>query len=229
LELSVLQAIVERMARAANKAGVLLVTGDTKVVEKGHGDGIYINTSGFGLIPDGVNIAPQNAKAGDVILLSGTIGSHGIAVLSQREGLAFETEIRSDSAPLNGLVENMLVVTNDIHVLRDPTRVVVASALNEIAQAAKLGICIEEDKVPVEAAVHSACEMLGLDPLYIANEGKLLAIVPEDVMQKDEFGLSAAVIGRVVREHQGLVVAKTVLGASRLVDMQVGEQLPRIC
>lgn len=236
LELAVLQEIVGRMASAAEKAGVSLVTGDTKVVEKGHGDGIYINTSGIGFIPEGINIAPQNARQGDVILLSGAIGNHGMAVLSRREGLAFETEIRSDSAALNGLVEKMLQRSKDIHVLRDPTRGGLASSLNEIAQASKLGICIEESKIPVDTAVHSACEMLGLDPLYIANEGKLLAIVPEELadslletMRADELGRDAVRIGRVVAEHRGLVVAKTILGASRLVDMQVGEQLPRIC
>jgi hydrogenase expression/formation protein HypE len=236
LELAVLQEIVERMALAAETAGVLLVTGDTKVVEKGHGDGIYINTSGIGLVPEGVNIAPQNAQEGDVILLSGTIGNHGMAVLSKREGLAFETEIRSDSAALNGLVEKMLQHSKAIHVLRDPTRGGLASSLNEIAQVSKIGICIEESKIPVEPAVHSACEMLGLDPLYIANEGKLLAIVPEaiadsllETMREHELGCDALQIGHVVAEHRGLVVAKTALGASRLVDMQVGEQLPRIC
>jgi hydrogenase expression/formation protein HypE len=236
LPLATLHEIVQRMAEAAQKAGVLLVTGDTKVVENGHGDGVYINTSGIGIIPDGVNIAPQNAQVGDVVLLSGTIGNHGMAVLSQREGLAFESEIISDSAALNGLVETMLVVTKNIHVLRDPTRGGVASSLNEIAQAAQVGICIEETKIPVEPAVRSACEMLGMDALYIANEGKLLAIVPENeadrllaAMRQHPLGRDAVAIGRVVAEHRGLLVAKTALGATRLVDMQVGEQLPRIC
>ena len=236
LPLPTLHEIVERMAEAAQKAGVLLVTGDTKVVEKGHGDGVYINTSGIGVVPEGVNIAPQNAQIGDVVLLSGTIGNHGMAVMSQREGLEFETEIVSDSAALNGLVETMLAITSDIHVLRDPTRGGVASSLNEIAQAAHVGICIEETKIPVESAVRSACEMLGMDALYVANEGKLLAIVPEHeadrllaVMQQHPLGRDATMIGRIVAEHHGMLVAKTALGATRLVDMQVGEQLPRIC
>lgn len=236
LALETLHRIVQDMALAAKKAGVMLVTGDTKVVEKGHGDGVYINTSGIGIIPEGVNIAPQNAQIGDVVLLSGTIGNHGMAVMSQREGLAFETAICSDSAALNGLVEKMLAVTKDIHVLRDPTRGGVASALNEIAQASRLGICIEETKIPVEPAVQAACEMLGMDALYVANEGKLLAIVPEKeadrllaVMREDELGRDAVAIGRVVAENRGLLFMKTALGATRLVDMQVGEQLPRIC
>jgi hydrogenase expression/formation protein HypE len=236
LELSILHEVIQRMAQAAQNAGVLLVTGDTKVVENGHGDGVYINTSGIGLVPEDVNIAPQNAREGDVVLLSGTIGNHGIAVLSQREGLAFETEICSDCASLNSLVDAMLSVTKDIHVLRDPTRGGVASSLNEIAQASKLGISIEETKIPVEPAVQSACEMLGMDPLYIANEGKLLAIVPEseayrllEIMRKHPLGTQAVAIGRLVADHPGMLVAKTALGATRLVDMQVGEQLPRIC
>jgi hydrogenase expression/formation protein HypE len=236
LPLTTLHEIVERMADAAQKAGVLLVTGDTKVVENGHGDGVYINTSGIGIIPEGVNIAPQNAQVGDVVLLSGTIGNHGMAVLSQREGLEFETKIVSDSAALNGLVETMLSLTKNIHVLRDPTRGGVASSLNEIAQAAQVGICIEETKIPVEPAVRSACEMLGMDALYIANEGKLLAIVPEHeadrllaAMRQHPLGQNSVAIGRVVSEHRGLLTAKTALGATRLVDMQVGEQLPRIC
>jgi hydrogenase expression/formation protein HypE len=236
LELAVLHEIVQRMARAAETAGVMLVTGDTKVVEAGHGDGIYINTSGIGLVHEAVNIAPQNAREGDIVLLSGTIGNHGMAVLSKREGLAFETEICSDSAALNGLLETMLAVTSEIHVLRDPTRGGVASSLNEIAQAAQIGICIEETRLPIDDAVRSACEMLGMDALYIANEGKLLAIVPEkqadkllDAMRQHPLGRDAVAIGRVLNEHAGLLVAKTALGATRLVDMQVGEQLPRIC
>lgn len=236
LPLATLHEIVQEMAKAAQKAGVLLVTGDTKVVEKGHGDGVYINTSGIGIIPDGVNIAPQNAEIGDVVLLSGTIGNHGMAVMSQREGLAFETEIRSDSAALNGLVATMLNVSKGIHVLRDPTRGGVATSLNEIAQASNLGICIEETEIPVETAVRSACEMLGMDALYVANEGKLLAIVPAseaelliDAMRRHPLGRDTVAIGTIVGAHHGLVVMKTALGATRLVDMQIGEQLPRIC
>lgn len=236
LPLAVLGSIVEQMAAAAKNAGVVLVTGDTKVVEKGHGDGIYICTSGIGVVPEGVNIAPQNAKVGDVVIVSGTVGDHGMAVMSVREGLQFETEMQSDSAPLNGLVQRILDVSKDVHVLRDPTRGGVASALNEIAQASQNGIIIEENTIPVQMGVRSACELLGLDPLYVANEGKLIAIVPETVaevvlkaMHNHPYGQNAVIIGRVVDQHSGMVVMKTALGSTRIVDMQVGEQLPRIC
>jgi hydrogenase expression/formation protein HypE len=236
LPLDTLGQIAQEMAKAAREAGVTLVTGDTKVVEKGHGDGVYINTSGIGLIPDGVNIAPGNARVGDVVIVSGTIGDHGMAILSVREGLEFDTLIQSDSAALNGLVAAMLAVTPDIHVLRDPTRGGVASSLNEIAQASRVGIAIQETAVPVRPAVRAACELLGLDPLHVANEGKLIAIVPEAeadrllaAMRAHPLGADAVVIGRVVDQHPGMLVAKTALGATRVVDMQVGEQLPRIC
>ncbi|MCC6803366.1 MAG: hydrogenase expression/formation protein HypE [Anaerolineae bacterium] len=236
MPINLLAQIAERMGAAARRAGVRVVTGDTKVVEKGHGDGVFINTSGLGFIPEGVHIAPDQAKPGDVVLVSGTIGDHGMAVMSAREGLAFDTTIESDCAPLGDLVAAMLAVTPDIHVLRDPTRGGVASSLNEIAGSAGVGIVIEENRLPVKPAVQSACEMLGMDPLYVANEGKLLAIVPPsrveavlDAMRAHPLGHDAAIIGRIVEEHPGLLAAKTALGATRIVDMQVGEQLPRIC
>ena len=236
LPLATLGAIVDSMAAAAQKAGVRLITGDTKVVDKGHGDGVYINTSGVGVIPEGVHIGPHRAQPGDVVILSGTIGDHGMAVMSVREGLAFETTIESDTAALNHLVAAMLAVTNDIHVLRDPTRGGVASTLNEIAQSSQVGIVLDERKLPVKTAVRSACELLGMDPLFVANEGKLLAIVPAAAaeavlaaMQAHPLGEEAAVIGQVVSQHPGMLVAKTGIGATRVVAMQIGEQLPRIC
>jgi len=214
----------------------MLVTGDTRVVERGHGDGVFINTSGIGLIPPGIEIAPQRARPGDAILLSGEIGLHGVAILSVREGLDFELPIVSDTAALNGLVGAMLAVTSEIHVLRDPTRGGVASTLNEIARAAGVGIEYEEGRLPVPQAVQSACEMLGMDPIYVANEGKLVAIVPEaaaepllEAMRRHPLGACAVRIGTVTAQHPGLVVARTRIGGSRVVDMQVGEQLPRIC
>jgi len=236
MDLALLGSIVEEMGRAATEAGVILVAGDTKVVDKGHGDGVYINTAGLGLIRDGVHVSPQSARPGDAIIVSGTIGDHGIAIMSVREGLEFETVIRSDTAPLHGLVRDILDVTSDVHVLRDPTRGGLASSLNEIAQASGVGIVFEESKLPITDGVRAACELLGLDPLYVANEGKLVAIVPAEhadailaAMQAHPYGRDATVIGRVVEDHPGIVVARTGLGATRLVDMQVGEQLPRIC
>jgi hydrogenase expression/formation protein HypE len=228
--------VVYAMGQAAKRAGVQIVTGDTKVVEAGHGDKIYINTAGIGIVPDGVNIAAQNARAGDAIILSGAIGLHGIAILSQREGLRFDSEILSDCAPLYDLVATMLAITRDIHTLRDPTRGGIASALNEIADAAKIGIEIDERAIPVPRDVASACEMLGLDPFYVANEGKLIAFVPDeiaprvvDAMRAHPLGRDAAMIGRAVAQHPGMVVARTPIGATRIVDMMIGEQLPRIC
>ena len=236
MPLDQLAAIVDTMAAAASAAGVSLVTGDTKVVDKGHGDGVYINTSGFGLIPDGVDINPANARPGDVVIVSGEIGTHGIAIMSVREGLEFETVIETDSAPLNGLVAEMLNVSQNIHVLRDPTRGGVASSLNEIAKASQVGIVLQERKLPVAQAVHSACELLGMDPIYVANEGKLIAIVPPDIaepmltcMQQHPLGRQAVIIGQVTDQHPGIVVSKTGIGGTRVVDMQIGEQLPRIC
>jgi hydrogenase expression/formation protein HypE len=228
--------VVTSMAAAAKAAAVHIVAGDTKVVDRGHGDGVFINTAGFGLVAENVNIGPELARPGDMILLSGTIGDHGVAVMSKREGLEFETAIHSDTAALHMLVSAMLDVTCDLHVLRDPTRGGMASALNEIARASNVGIEIDERAVPVRPAVQAACEMLGLDPMYVANEGKLVAVVPPicsdavlAAMQAHPLGRDAACIGAVVDEHPGMVTARTGIGGRRIVDMQVGELLPRIC
>ncbi len=236
LPLAQLHAIVESMARAARAAGVQLVAGDTKVVDKGHGDGVFINTAGLGLIPNGRAIAPARARPGDVIVLSGPIGDHGMAIMSVRENLQFETAIQSDTAPLNGLVEALLAAAPDVHVLRDPTRGGLASTLNEIAQAAGVGLALEERLVPVNPAVRSACELLGLDPFYVANEGKLVALLPAEqaaaglaALRAHPLGAGAARIGTVTAENAGLVTARTGIGGTRLVDMAIGEQLPRIC
>jgi len=236
LEMDKLGQITASMAAAAREVGVQIVTGDTKVVEKGHGDGVYINTSGIGLVPEGVNIDASNARPGDVILVSGAIGEHGIAILSVREGLTFQTELKSDSQPLHDLVAAMLAVRKDIHAMRDPTRGGLAASLNEFARASNVGIEIDEAAVPIPPAVSAACEMLGLDPFYVANEGKLVAVVPEDaaeelleVMRAHPRGREAAIIGRVVEAHPGVVTARTGIGGSRVVDTLVGEQLPRIC
>lgn len=236
LPLAQLNAIVESMARAARAAGVQLVAGDTKVVDKGHGDGLFINTSGLGVIPAGREIGPSRAQPGDVILLSGPLGDHGMAIMSVREGLQFETEIVSDTAALNGLVEALLQAAPDVHVLRDPTRGGLASALNEIAQAAGVGMALDERQVPVNPAVRSACELLGMDPFYVANEGKLVALLPAEqaaaglaALRAHPLGARAARIGQVVAGHPGLVTARTGIGGTRVVDMQIGEQLPRIC
>uniref|UniRef100_UPI003B5B641B hydrogenase expression/formation protein HypE n=1 Tax=Candidatus Leptofilum sp. TaxID=3241576 RepID=UPI003B5B641B len=236
LPLSALGQIVDSMAAAAAKADVAIITGDTKVVDKGHGDGVFINTSGVGIVPDGLAIAPNQAKPGDVVIVSGTIGDHGMAIMSVREGLAFEAPIVSDTAALNGLIAQMLDVCPNIHVLRDPTRGGVASSLNEIAQSSQVGIVLNENKIPVNPAVKAACELLGMDPIFVANEGKLLAIVPENeadkvvaVMRNHALGRETAVIGKVVSEHPGMLVARTGIGGTRVISMQIGEQLPRIC
>lgn len=236
LAMETLGRVVESAARACQEANVQLITGDTKVVNKGHGDGLYINTTGLGLISQGINISPTNAQPGDAVIVSGTMGDHGIAIMSVREGLQFETEIRSDTAPLHGLVEAMLNVTQDIHCLRDATRGGLSAVLNELATASKVGIEFEEKRVPVKPEVNAACEMLGLDPFYIANEGKLVALLPADqadavleVMRAHPFGKDAVRIGTIVPNHAGLVVAKTSIGGSRVVDLPAGELLPRIC
>ncbi len=236
LPMNVLGRIAEEMGAAARRAGVRVVTGDTKVVDVGLADGLYVNTAGVGVIPEGVDIRPSRARAGDVVVVSGPIGLHGIAVMSQREGLEFGTEILTDSAPLNGLVAAMLEASTDLHVLRDPTRGGVAASLCEIAAAAHLGIEFEETRMPVPPEVAAACSFLGLDAISIANEGKLVAVVPPPVvdevitaMHGHEYGREACVVGRVVEEHPGVVVARTAFGASRVVDLPLGEQLPRIC
>ena len=228
--------VVQSMREAAATAAVILVTGDTKVVDRGKADKIFINTSGIGVIPDGINIAPTRAQVGDKIIMSGAMAVHGIAIMSVREGLEFESEIASDTAPLNGLVETILAASKDIHVLRDPTRGGITSALTEIAQAAKVGMLLNEDAIPISEDVKGACEILGLDPLYVANEGKLLAIIAaQDVdlvlsaMKSHPLGKQAAIIGAVIDEHPGMVMMKTRVGGTRVVDMLSGEQLPRIC
>jgi hydrogenase expression/formation protein HypE len=236
LEMDVLERVVRSMAEAARHAGVLVVAGDTKVVEKGHGDGVYINTAGVGVVMEDVEVGPDRAQSNDVVLLSGTVGDHGIAVLSQREGLAFETELVSDSAPLNGLVRALLKAAPHTHCLRDATRGGLAAALNELAETSQVGIEIEETTVPVRPAVAAACEMLGFDPLTVANEGKLVAFVPPeeaqaalDALRAHPLGREAARIGTVTEEHPEMVLAHTPIGGRRVVDMPLGELLPRIC
>jgi hydrogenase expression/formation protein HypE len=228
--------IVSSMREAAAEAGVALVTGDTKVVDRGKADKIFINTSGIGVVPDGVDIAPGRARVGDKVILSGEIAVHGMAIMSVREGLEFETQIASDTASLNRLVESILAAAPDVHVLRDPTRGGVTSALTEIAQTAKVGIRLDEAQIPISEEVKGACEILGLDPLYVANEGKLLAIVPAEsadaaltAMRTHPLGSKAALIGEVVADHPAFVTMKTRVGGTRVVDMLSGEQLPRIC
>ncbi len=229
--------VVQSMQAAARAAGVSIVTGDTKVVDRGKGDGVFINTAGLGLIPPGIHVAPRFARPGDVILINGAIAVHGIAIMSVREGLEFETTLASDSAPLNGLVESILAVGgNKVHVLRDPTRGGLASTLNEIAAQSRLGVRLEEARIPLWDQVRGACEILGLDPLYVANEGKCLVIVtPEmaepvlEVMQAHPLGREAAMIGQVVEDHPGKVFLRSRIGGMRVVDMLSGEQLPRIC
>jgi hydrogenase expression/formation protein HypE len=228
--------IVLSMKKATVNAGVKIVTGDTKVVDKGKGDKIFINTSGIGIIGEDINISPKRCKPGDKIILSGKIAEHGIAILSAREGLEFETAIKSDTAPLNKLFECIEGLGEKIHMMRDPTRGGLASSLNEIAEAAKVGMLIEEEKIPVNDEVNAACEILGLDPLYIANEGKMVVIVSPDIAEEvrkafrmNELGKDAEIIGEVTSEEPGTVVMKTTIGSKRIVDMISGEQLPRIC
>ncbi len=236
LSINDLGRIAESMARAAREAGVQIVTGDTKVVERGKGDGVFINTSGIGAIPDGIDIASNRARPGDTVIVSGELGLHGIAIMSEREGLEFDAPIASDCAALNSLVEAMLGVTKEIRVLRDPTRGGLATSLNEIAKASKVGIKLYEKSMPVPNIVHSACEILGLDPLYVANEGKLVAVVPAAhrdqivaKMRAHPLGIDTTVVGEVVEDNPGFVVLKTAFGTTRILDLQLGEQLPRIC
>ncbi|MFC2052019.1 hydrogenase expression/formation protein HypE [Chloroflexota bacterium] len=231
-----LKRIVASIQKATEEAEVKIVTGDTKVVNQGSADKLFVNTTGVGIVPEGVNISAANATPGDRIIVSGTIGDHGIAVLSQREGLKFQVPVQSDCAPLNQLVAEMLATSTKIDCLRDPTRGGLATTLNDFAAQSNVGITIEEDKIPVNKAVLAACELLGFDPFHIANEGKLVAVVAHadaerilSKMKQNKYGTVAAIIGEVVARHPGRVVMNTTLGASRIVDMPVGELLPRIC
>jgi hydrogenase expression/formation protein HypE len=235
--LSQLAAIVNAMAAAAAKAGVQIVTGDTKVVERGHGDGCYINTAGVGVLREGIEVGPRRVVAGDAILVSGTIGDHGMAIMSVREGLEFESQIRSDCAALNGMIAAVLDGAGvDVHAMRDPTRGGLASTLNEIALASGVGIAIDEARLPVRMEVQSACELLGLDPVYVANEGKAVFFVAQKAAEQvlatlraHPLGRDAVLIGHATADHKGMLVARTQMGANRVIAQQIGEQLPRIC
>ena len=234
--LSDLHRIVTSMAEAARAAGVTIVTGDTKVVERGKGDGVFINTTGIGVVPDGVSPSGDRARPGDAILVSGFVGDHGVAIMSTRESLSFDTTILSDSAALHGLVADMVAAVPDIHVMRDPTRGGLATTLNEIAHQSGVGMTLREAAIPVREEVAAACELLGLDPLYVANEGKLVAIcAPEDaetllnVMRGHPLGSDAAIIGTVREDDHRFVQLETTFGGKRIVDWLAGEQLPRIC
>jgi hydrogenase expression/formation protein HypE len=237
LSLEVLDRVLATMSRSAKEAGVLLVTGDTKVVERGKGDGLFVNTTGIGVMSPDFRPAPARARPGDAVLVSGPVGSHGMAIMAVREGIAFEAAIESDTANLSPLVEVLREeVGEGIHVLRDPTRGGVASAVNEIARAAGVGVRLHEGSIPIPPMVSAACEMLGLDPLYVANEGILVAFVEDAkadralaALKKHALGIEAAVVGRVVDDHPGLVVLETGLGGTRVVDTLPGDQLPRIC
>jgi len=231
-----LEKIVNSICQAVDEAKVLIITGDTKVVDRGSADKLFINTSGVGIVPAGVDISGANARPGDKVILSGSLGEHGIAVLSKRQGLELNVPIESDCAPLNRMVADMLAVSANLHCLRDPTRGGLATTLNEFAQQSNVGIKIEEDSLPVNEAVQAACELLGFDPLHMANEGKLVAVVtPADAdkvlakMRQNRYGAEAGIIGEIVEEHPGRVIMKTHIGSSRIVDMPVGELLPRIC
>lgn len=231
-----LERLVQSIKAAADEAQVDIITGDTKVVNQGQADKLFINTSGIGIIPAGIDISGANAKAGDRVILSGTIGDHGIAIMSQREGLRFETLLESDCAPLNKLVAQIVEVCPNTHCLRDPTRGGLATTLNEFAQQSNVGIVIEENKIPVKEGVRAACELLGFDPIHVANEGKLVAIVESGdadkvlaQMKQNCYGKDAAIIGEVTDDYPGRVIMKTRLGSSRIIDMLSGELLPRIC
>jgi hydrogenase expression/formation protein HypE len=228
--------IVVSMKHAADAAGVHIVTGDTKVVDRGSGDKIFINTTGVGMVREGLFVNPSKCTPGDEIIITGRIADHGVAVLSARSGLAFETTLKSDTAALNGLLEKVFSHTGNIHVLRDPTRGGIATTLNEICQASGTGMLIDEDSIPVSEEVKGACEILGLDPLYIANEGKMLLVMPEEeskqvleILKDHPLGREAAIIGRVTADHPGILRMKTTIGSTRIIDMIAGEQLPRIC
>lgn len=231
-----LERIVKSMGLAASEAGVLIVTGDTKVVERGKGDGIFITTTGIGVVPEGVNISGDCAQPGDIILVSGSMGDHGVAIISSRENLEFETTIESDSAALHTLVADMIAGRPEIHCLRDPTRGGLATTLNELAQQSGIGMKLHEIAIPIKPGVNAACELLGLDPLYVANEGKLVCIcAPEcandllEVMRQHPLGSESSIIGEVIADEHGFVQMETKFGGSRLVDWLAGEQLPRIC
>ncbi len=234
--LNLLKKIVLSMREASVIARVDIVTGDTKVVNQGAADKIFINTSGVGIVKEGVNVSGSNAKVGDIVMINGPIGSHGIAVLSERESLKFETNIKSDTAPLSSLVADILEVSKDIHVLRDPTRGGLATTLNEIALSSKVDVEINEGDISIQEEVRAACEILGYDPLYLANEGKVVVFVPSEIapevfkkMRKNKYGKESKIIGRVVRKSEGKVYLNTIIGGKRIVDMLTGEQLPRIC
>ena len=231
-----LERIVASMGKASREAGVPVVTGDTKVVERGKGDGVFITTTGVGIVPDGVTISGDLARPGDAVLVSGTLGDHGVAIMSSRENLSFDTSIESDSAALHGLVADLVDGIDTIHVLRDPTRGGLATTLNEIASQSGVGMQLDEEAIPVKPAVEAACELLGLDPLYVANEGKLVCILPGDraddalaIMQAHPLGKGAAVIGEVVEDEHGFVQMRTGFGGNRILDWMSSEQLPRIC
>jgi hydrogenase expression/formation protein HypE len=236
LDIGILQKVVESMHASASETNVQIVAGDTKVVQNGKADGLYINTTGIGIIPKGINISGRNAQPGDVVIISGTIGDHGIAVLGARGELKFETMVTSDVAPLNSLVSSMLNSTRDIHVLRDPTRGGLATTLNEISLQSNVSITIHQTSIPINPAVDAACEMLGFDPLYVANEGKLIAIVKREfaekllaAMKSHPLGENAAIIGVVSEKTNANVMLKTPYGTTRVIDMLAGEMLPRIC
>lgn len=231
-----LEKLVISMGRAARAANVSIVTGDTKVVEKGKADGVFITTTGVGVVPEGLNISGDRAQAGDLILVNGSIGDHGVAIMSSRENLQFETTIESDSAALHGLIAEMVAAVPQIHCLRDPTRGGLATTLNELAQQSGVGMMLHETNIPIKPAVSAACELLGLDPLYVANEGKLICICAEkdaarllEVMQAHPLGRETAIIGDVVEDKNAFVQMQTCFGGSRVVDWLAGEQLPRIC
>jgi hydrogenase expression/formation protein HypE len=236
LEMETLRRVVTSMREAAREVNVRIVTGDTKVVDRGKGDGLYINTAGIGLVPEGIEVSPSRVVPGDAVILSGDLGRHGMAIMSVREGLAFEGALESDCASLAGLVEALLDAGSDIHCLRDLTRGGLAAALNEIAQQARVGIELEEEAIPVAEPVTGACELLGLDPLYVANEGRLVTFVPAEtannvlgIMQSHPASFQPAVIGRVTADHIGIVELRGLLGGGRIVDLLAGDQMPRIC
>jgi len=236
LPLETLKRVVDSMQKAAADAGIQIITGDTKVVEKGSADGLFINTTGIGRVRDGVSLSASQARPNDVILVSGFLGDHGIAILAEREGLQFETQVNSDSAALHTLVGRLLEATSEVRCLRDPTRGGLSSTLNEIAASSRVGMELDETSIPVREEVRGACEMLGLDPMYVANEGKLVAIVAPTAaqdglraLQSHPLGKDAAIIGHVTSDHPRMVVMRTPFGTTRIVDMLAGDQLPRIC